>query len=75
MKLSASAAGCLPWEEAEAEGLSMWLMVGGFSPSPDWGGRGRMKENQNLMNDSGHPKSVLCDNLEGWGGSGQRGRV
>ena len=34
-----------------------------------------MKENQNLMNDSGHPKSVLCDNLEGWGGSGQRGRV
>ena len=25
-----------------------------------------MKENQNLMNDSGRPKSVLCDNLEGW---------
>ena len=22
------------------------------------------------MHDAGHPKSVLCDNLEGWGGEG-----
>ena len=66
MKLSANIAGCQPWEEVEA-GLSMWLMVGGFNPSPGQGGRGRMKESQHLMNDSGNPKSELCDNLEGWG--------
>ena len=23
-----------------------------------------------LMYDTGHPKLVLCDNLEGWGGEG-----
>ena len=26
-----------------------------------------MKGSQHLMNDSGNPKSELCDNLEWWG--------
>ena len=28
-----------------------------------------------LMYDAEHPKSVLCDNLEGWGGEGGEKRV
>ena len=24
------------------------------------------------MHDAGHPKPVLCENLEGWGGAGGR---
>ena len=27
------------------------------------------------MPDTGHPKPVLCDNLDGWGGVGGRRRV
>lgn len=69
MKSPANVAGCQPWEEVEA-GLSMWLMVGGFNPSPGQGGRGRMKDSRPPVNDSGNPKSELCDNLEAWSEEG-----
>ena len=27
-----------------------------------------MENAGSLMDDAGHPRSMLCDNLEGWGG-------